>query len=250
MAKQNELPRMKPFRPIPKAKFRLIGLIFVFFLIIGSVIFFQSSLSKIQAITVEGNLISDEEVVKQKSELFFEDSFFAFRSGAVENRIKQIPGVKSAHVKRDFPGKIILQIDEYRLAGYQVVNGKAEMVLEDGTILGMTDLSTWLDRPILTNWSGNEKLKLKLCKVLAGISYEEVADLSEIMPMPSKAYPDKIKIYTRSSFEVITTVSKLKGKLPYLANVVTELISKGQTSGRITMLEANTSQPFVKDSQE
>lgn len=232
-----------------KGKRRLAFVLFVFFFIIAAYLFFISPLAEIKTVEVKGNLIASKEEIIQESQLINGNSFFAFRSSAVEHRIEAIPGVKSANVNRTFPGKITLEIEEYRLAAYQIVNGKAELVLEDGHVLPMNDLSTWLDRPILSNWTRFEALKLNLCKVLAELPYEQVADLSEIMPAPTKAYPDKIKIYTRSSFEVVTTVSKLKGKLPYLANVVNDLKEAGQTSGRITMLEANSSQPFINNSQ-
>ncbi|MEY4480616.1 MAG: hypothetical protein RLZZ267_1294 [Bacillota bacterium] len=241
---------MKQKKQAANAKNKLTRVLILFFLIVAAAIFFKSPLAEIKVIQVEGNLIAGKQEILNKAGLVAGDSFFAFRAGAAENRIEEIPGVKSANVKRSFPGNITLEISEYRLAAYQVVNGKAEMVLEDGHVLPMNDLSTWLDRPILSNWSNYEKLKLELCKVLAELSYEQVADLSEIMPAPTKAYPDKIKIYTRSSFEVVTTVSKLKGKLPYLANVVNDLKEAGQMSGRITMLEANSSQPFIPNSQQ
>jgi cell division protein FtsQ len=244
MAAKKSIPQPKTFRPNPKGKARLIGLLFVFFIIIGAVIFFKSNLAKIQTIEVEGALITSKVNVMQQARLANGDSFFAFRSGAIVERINAIPGVHTSRVERDFPGKIILHVQEYKLAGYQLNKGTTELVLENGTKLPMTDLAGWVDRPVLSNWEGHAKLEQTLCKVLANLSDVEVADLSEIMPMPSAAYPDKIKIYTRSSFEVITTISKLKGKLPYLANIVSELIDKGQTTGRITMLEANTSQSF------
>lgn len=241
---------MKQSKQVANAKSKLTRVLILFFVIVAAAIFFKSPLAEIKFIHVEGNLIAGNQEILEKADLVVGDSFFAFRAGAAESRIEEIPGVKSANVKRTFPGEITLEISEYRLAAYQVVNGKAEMVLEDGHVLPMTDLSTWLDRPILSNWSRYEKLKLELCKVLAGLSYEQVADLSEIMPAPTNAYPDKIKMYTRSSFEVVTTISKLKGKLPYLANVVNDLKDSGQMSGRITMLEANSSQPFINNSQQ
>jgi cell division protein FtsQ len=241
---------MKQSKQAMKMKSKLTRVLTLFFVIVAAAIFFKSPLAEIQTIKIKGNLIAGGPDITEKSKLVVGNSFFAFRAGAAENRIEDIPGVKSANVKRSFPGKITLEIDEYRLAAYQVVNGKAEMVLEDGHVLPMNDLSAWLDRPILSNWTRYEKLKLKLCSVLAELPYEQVADLSEILPAPTKAYPDKIKIYTRSSFEVVTTVSKLKGKMPYLANVVNDLKEAGQMSGRITMLEANSSQPFINNSQE
>lgn len=246
---QNQLPRLKPFRPSPKGKVRLILVLVGFFLILGIFIFFRSSLAEIKQIDVKGNVFTSKAAILAKADLHLGDSYFAFRSGAVTGRINQIAGMQSSRVERTFPGKITLIVTEKKVAGYQIVKGQPEVLLENGKALPMTIMQQWVDRPVLSGWEKHPKELKALCRVLATIKTSQLSDLSEIKPMPSEAYPDKLLIYTRSSFEVVTTVSKLKEKLPFLANVVKDLHAKGQKTGRITMLEANTAETFVNNSQ-
>lgn len=249
MTAQNQLPRLKPFRPGQKGKVKLILVLVGFFLLLGVFIFFRSPLAEIKSIQVKGNVFTSQSEILEKSELQIGDSYFAFRSGAVTSRMNTIAGMQSSRVERTFPGKITLIVTEKKIAGYQVIKGQPEVLLENGKVLPMTVMKQWVDRPVLSGWEKDPKGLKALCNVLATIKSTDLADLSEIKPMASEAYPDKILIYTRSSFEVVTTTSKLKGKLPFLANVVNDLISKGQTTGRITMLEANTAETFVNNSQ-
>jgi cell division protein FtsQ len=249
MTEQNQLPRIKPFRPSPKGKTRLILVLVGFFLILGIFIFFRSPLAEIKSIQVKGNVFTSQSAILAKADLHVGDSYFGFRSGAVTGRINQISGMQSSRVERTFPGKITLVVTEKKIAGYQVIKGQPEVLLDNGKVLPMTVKPQWVDRPLLSDWEKHPKQFKALCKVLSTIKTSELADLSEIKPMATEAYPDKILIYTRSSFEVVTTVSKLKEKLPFLANVIKDLNSKGQKTGRITMLEANTAETFVNNSQ-
>ena len=67
-----------------------------------------------------------------------------------------------------------------------------------------------------------------------------ISDISEIIPSPTVSFPDRIKLYTRSKFEVITAVSLLKDKVEYLNQVI-----ETEEPGLITMLEADSYVPFL-----
>jgi cell division protein FtsQ len=101
-----------------------------------------------------------------------------------------------------------------------------------------------IDKPILRGWDDEDPVKKELTKALAEISPEKLADISEIKPEPSSSYPDKIMIYTRSFFEVVTTVGYLPEKVNYLDDIITGLQEEDITSGRLTLLEADTHIPF------
>jgi cell division protein FtsQ len=106
-----------------------------------------------------------------------------------------------------------------------------------------------LDKPILTGWSGSEQLKIKLCQILQSVPASSLTDISEIKPDPSESYPDKIKIYTRSQFEVVTTVGYLQDKLKYLDSYIANLKENKIKTGQLKLLEADTHAPFEQDAQ-
>ena len=72
-----------------------------------------------------------------------------------------------------------------------------------------------------------------------------ISDISEILPSPTPSFPDRIKLYTRSKFEVITAVSLLRDKVEYLNQVI-----EMEQPGIITMLEADSYEPFKPENPE
>jgi cell division protein FtsQ len=111
-------------------------------------------------------------------------------------------------------------------------------VLANGLSLPITD-GSMLDKPILSGWKPENPNLIALCGVLDGLPSYVLADLSEIHPDPSISYPNRIKIFTRSRFEVVTTVEKLKDKISYLNDIV-----QNREPGKILMLEADTYLPY------
>ena len=87
-------------------------------------------------------------------------------------------------------------------------------------------------------------LNIIFTKTTATIPVEWLVDISEIWPDPTSTYEDRIVFYSRSSFEVTTTVSKLAEKMAYFYEIVDELKDQEQSGGRLILLEADTFIPF------
>ncbi|MNC46566.1 Cell division protein DivIB [compost metagenome] len=98
--------------------------------------------------------------------------------------------------------------------------------------------------PILSGWAADNMLKAKLCLALSQVPQQYLSDISEIRPDPTTAYEDRIKIYTRSRYEVLTTIEYLPGNIQYLGFLTNELKERGKDSGVITMLEQIRHAPF------
>ena len=149
-------------------------------------------------------------------------------------------------VKKTFPGVIHIQVEEFPKVAFQIdPDGKKQAVLADG---GVIAAACWkqipLDMPILTGWNDKDPNKAALCKVLGEIPQSALSDISEIKPDPSESYPDKIKIYTRSQFEIHTTIAYLPEKIDNLPGYIAGLQEDHITNGVITMLEAEYHTPF------
>jgi cell division protein FtsQ len=98
--------------------------------------------------------------------------------------------------------------------------------------------------PILSGWAADNSLKARLCWALSQVPQQYLSDISEIRPDPTTAYEDRIKIYTRSRYEVLTTIEYLPGNIQYLGFLTNELKERGKDSGVITMLEQIRHAPF------
>lgn len=235
------VPAMKPAAPKPKrGGGKLLRLVIIFFIILFIVLFFKSSLSKISEIRVEGNQLVSADEVKAATGVQPGDNFFTVRTGSVQSMVAKHPFVESAEVEKSFPGVLRVKVKEYQRVAFQLAaDGTKEVLLADGSALPVAGqaANVPMDMPILAGWLPDNPLKAKLCAVLALVPSQYLSDISEIRPDPSSAYQDRIKIYTRSQYQVYTTIEYFAGNIEYLGFVTNELKERGKDSGVITMLE-------------
>ncbi|WP_282941534.1 FtsQ-type POTRA domain-containing protein [Paenibacillus sp. RC67] len=225
---------------------KLLLFLFLFFITLLCILFFQSSLSKITSVEVEGQELLTADAVEQASGVKSGDHFFAVSSYNVEQQVKALQMVESAKVTKHFPGVIHIEVKEYPRVAYQFGNAnQPEAILADGSVVPMSaEVNFIMDKPILTGWGSSADLKIQLCKALASAPASTLMDISEIKPDPSTSYPDRIKMYTRSQFEVVTTISYLPNKLQYLDAYISNLKENKVNTGVLTLLEVDTHAPF------
>jgi len=237
LPREQNVPALKAGKPRKRGSRRLLLVIVFFFLILFAYLFFQSPLGKISEIRIAGNDIADAGQIGQASGVKAGDSFFLVNTAEVKARTEKIPAVQSVKATKTFPGLLTIQIMEYPRAAYRLGdNGKPEVVLADGSSHALKNQAFPSDRPILTGWQQDSAEWKQLAKVLAAIPEEQLSDVSEIKPYPN-VFPDRIKLYTRSRFEVITRISLLEEKLPDLAYFTSEFKRKNGTTGILTLLE-------------
>lgn len=247
MSEDNKVPAL----PVPKPRMRtnrkLLWFLILFFLTVLIILFFQSSLSRISQIEVDGNELLAPDTIGQASQLNVGDRFFAVSSSTIQQRITKVPMIKNAVVKKHFPGVIHIQVEEFPKVAFQIdADGRKQAVLADGAVIQLpAGSSIPLDMPILTGWTDTDPNKAALCKALSEIPKNALSDVSEIKPDPSESYPDKIKMYTRSQFEVHTTIAYLPDKIDNLPGYIAGLLEDHITNGVITMLEAEYHTPFA-----
>ncbi|MCY9540179.1 FtsQ-type POTRA domain-containing protein [Paenibacillus alvei] len=233
-----------PDKPVRKKRMggRVKWLLLFLLIVLLVVLFFRSSISKIKEVRWIGNHLVNQEQLSSSSGVKPGEPYFGTSASAVEDRIKtQFPFVKSVQVEKQFPGVIEVYIQEYAPVAYELTeDGSIQACLENGSVISLKDKQKLvLEKPVLTQWQGQAVLKAELSKALAATPRGLLADISEIRYYPSPSYPDRIKMYTRSGFEVVTTVPLLPDKIAYLSGVV-----ESQSPGRITMLKADSYIPY------
>jgi len=237
---RERIPALQREPEVPKRRFgKLLAIVILLFVIVLVILFFRSSLSKVSLIEVTGIHHLSEAQVMEKLDIASGDSFFVPGSGELGKRVGLLPPVKDAQVIKKFPGKIEVRVTEYSDVAVEIgSDGAVRAVLENGLALPVA-AGELPDKPILTGWKPEDPIREALCRTLASMPAALLLDLSEIKPDPSKSYPDRIKLFTRSRFEVVTTVSKLADKIPYLSEIV-----ENREPGQIVMLEADTYLPY------
>lgn len=225
---------------------KLLIILSILFIVLLAVLFFNSPISKISDIEITGLRYASEEEVRAAIQIGPGDSYFSTNEGTIAQRIKQLKTVELVTVQKSFPGRIVITIQEYRSVAFEVSpEGEVTVILSSGTSVVPTNQEIIVDKPILSKWSDDDPNKGALSNVLSSIPAELLSDFSEIVPNPSNSYPDRIKIYTRTQFEVVTAISLLEEKINYLGAVI-----ETQEPGKITMLLADTYTPFSQEEGE
>lgn len=234
------IPVLKENKPKKRASRKIIAILLLLFIAILVILFFRSPVSQVTEIQFTGSTFSTKEQLLQASGLKAGSQYFGVSPSEVENRLLQIKSIQKAVVDKQFPGKINVRIEEYPTVAYELgEGGRLEAILASGSKVAVNSIGIAVEKPILRKWSPNDPIKAELCKVLGQIPNELTSDISEIIPAPTASFPDRIKMYTRSRFVVITAVSLLTDKIEYLNQVI-----ETAQPGTITMLEADTYTPF------
>ena len=236
-----------PLKSVPKKKRgnrRLLTLLIVFFISVFAYLFFQSPLAKISAIEIYGNEMASLSQIGQAAGVATGGSFFSVDAAKLKTRVEMVGAVKSASIVKKFPGIIKITVKEHPKAAYKIgANGQPEVILANGTPYLLNNKVFPSDRPILTGWKMDNSEWVHLCSVLAAIPDEQLSDVSEIKPFPN-VFEDRIKLYTRSRFEVITRISLLAEKLPNLPFYTSEFKKRNGTTGILWLLEQDRGIPF------
>lgn len=236
------MPVLKEPKPKRRGGRRLLVVLYLLFIALLVVLFFRSPLSKISEIAVSGGRFADVEQIRTAAGIAEGDPFFYPTAGMIAERVERLESVKEAVVRKTFPGDVYIEVTEYPAVAYSLTNdGGITAILSNGTELAV-NTDAVVDRPVLRGWEGRED-KLRLIEALAGLPEDLLADFSEIAPFPSDAYPDRIRIYTRTRFEIVTAVSLIADKADTIRAVI-----ETQEPGSMTLLLADRYVPYLEDS--
>ncbi len=243
MTEQKKFPKLKQAQTKKKSSRKLLIVLLAFFISLLVILFFKSTITEINNIQISGNEYVTDLQIGQASQISLGDHFFSVSSKTLQRRIKQIQHIESVKVTKKFPGELSIRILEYKAVAMQIsAEGLKTILLANGSKIPLNGKGSLVNKPILTGWTDENKWTAELCKVLGRIPIDMLADISEIKPGPTDVYPDKIKMYTRSQFEVTTTIAYLPEKIEYMRAIISE-----NEPGLLTMLDANSWAPYEKD---
>ena len=221
MSLEDRIPKLKQMRK-KKANRRLIGLLAIFFLLIFSIIYLQSPLSRIQSIQVEGNkYLADNEIVKQ-SGLEINDNIWEIRINRIETMIKKHPEIKDVSLRRKFPNHIKIEVDEYQYTAYVQKGKEYYPVLSNGKILDKKLSHIPDSGPLLVSFKEGKPLEVIIGQ-LEEMSEEVMNSISEIHHNPSKTDKTKVTLYMNDGYEVTASGETLADKLVHYAAIVSQL---------------------------
>ncbi|WP_134684579.1 cell division protein FtsQ/DivIB [Brevibacillus migulae] len=234
---QERIPQVKQPKPNRRGNKKLTFLLVVFFLSVLAVLFFRSSYSKVQEITVYGNDLYAANEIVQASGLYKGMQFLNVWESDVREGLKPLAGIKSVSVERSFPGKITLHVTEFkRVALWTSTDGKRAPLLENGTVLDKLDFrSRVVDRPLIRAWGAPELLP-QLGKALGSLPPTVLEQISDIALTPTISDKQRVTLYMRDGNEVRSVIYQIAKKLPWYPAIAKEL-PEGER-GVVYMLES------------
>ncbi|MCH1623872.1 cell division protein FtsQ/DivIB [Ferdinandcohnia quinoae] len=219
---EDRIPKLKQRRK-QKANRRLILYLFIFFLLLAGILYFQSPLSKIGTISVKGNVyISDDEII-DFSGLKIGTSYWGVNKEETIDLLKTHKEIKSVHMDTILPNHIILNINEYKRIAYISRDGHFLPVVENGKIIESNEDSSVypMDAPILVKWDdkGIKLISAELSKVP-----EEISNLiSEIHYTPTDYDSLHITLYMNNGYEVRASVRNFAKNILTYPSIISEL---------------------------
>ncbi|MEC2073011.1 cell division protein FtsQ/DivIB [Alkalihalophilus marmarensis] len=216
------IPSLKEQRK-QRANRRLLFFLSLFFLLLLLMVYFQSPLSHIRTIEVEGNfLISDEQVI-ESSQLTTGTSMWNLDEEEMRNHLLIRPEIANVTISRKFPTTVVLNVHEHSRIGYLYSDGKYYPLLESGTFLSELPRHQFpADAPILIGWEQGEALT-EFAQELINTPEQLIARMSEIFYSPTETESDEVIIHMNDGLEVHSTIKDFSSRMLPYPSIVREL---------------------------
>lgn len=221
-------------------KFSILLFLFVSTLLV--VLYFQSSYSQVQTITLDGaSLVPKEQYIEQIS-LEIGDSMWGFREKNLEELLKQNKWVKAVTVKRKWLTEVEIQIEEYKQIGYVEDGDFLRITLENGEIMDPDGQVLPLEGPILSGFD-DEKIRLRLIKELKNLNSEVLLTISQINYTPNENDKHSIQVFMNDGNEVQAMIPSFSEKMNFYPFIFSQL--EPAVKGIIDLEVGSFFQPYV-----
>ncbi|WP_338753906.1 cell division protein FtsQ/DivIB [Bacillus sp. FJAT-52991] len=218
---EDRIPKLKKQRK-RKTNRRLVSIISLFFLIVITIVYFQSPLSRVQQIDVIGNHFLSKAEVIEKSEIHEGSSVWRVNKQQAAEQLKRDPKIKEAAVTFSFPNKLVIKVEEQDKLAYLSKGKSFYPVLDNGTVLKTAPTQTLDELPVLHGFKEGKMLD-KMMKSLRDLPEEITNSISEIYYDPKKTDSYHIQLFMNDGFEVSASLKTFSEKMVYYPSIVSQL---------------------------
>lgn len=218
---EDRIPKLKEQRK-KKANRRIVTLLFLFFMLILSILYFNSPYSKIGEIHVEGNYLVTKEEIISLSNLTDKTVLFNLNKAEIAERILTIPTIKDVEISMRFPNKVTLTIEEQKILGYLQENGTISPFLENGIVVKQNPTNAPTIGPVLQNFN-DSNIRSLLADALKEMPEEIRHSISEIIYTPKETDEYSITAFMNDGNEVRATLRTFAEKMKYYPTFVKQL---------------------------
>ncbi|RXI98100.1 cell division protein FtsQ [Anaerobacillus alkaliphilus] len=220
---EDRIPKLRIQRK-QRANRRLIFYLSFFFLLLLTVIYFQSPLSDVKEIVIDGNRYVSDEAIINVSRLEERTSYWGLNKQLIEDEVSSIIEISDVKVQRIFPNTVKITVKEYTRVAYLVAEGKYYPILESGKILDKEEFSQRFptDAPLLIGWKTDDELA-EMAAELSYLPESLIHRISEIYFTPVQEDPLRITLYMNDGFQVSSTIRHFSQRIGDYPAIVKEL---------------------------
>ncbi|MHA6258618.1 cell division protein FtsQ/DivIB [Sporosarcina sp. CAU 1771] len=211
-------------------KFLFVLTLFVSVLLI--IFYFQSPLSKVKSISIEGAILNESEYYKEQSQLSIGQSLWGFKPRDVEELISRIDVVKEASISRKWPNLLDISVEEWDSIAYIEERETYSLLLENGELFQSEILSPEADVPILTGFTIPEvrkQMSIQLTKMDQNVFHL----ISQVKFTGTEENDENVTVYMDDGYEVRAIIPTFSKKMDYYPDITAQL--EGLEKGVIDM---------------
>lgn len=231
------IPRLKENPKQEKSNKRFIILVLLFFLLIIAIIYFQSPLSKLSHVQINGNEILNEEQLLNQAKLGIGMSYFNFSKTNIKKRLEEMIEVEEVEVERVLPNKLNITVQEYPIVSFWLEDNQLYPVISSGYILMNRPWKLQrVNHPILNEWPNKDGL-IELSRELNKLSLFVRSRISEIRLTPIVSDPYRLAVYMIDGYEVRTSIRNFAENMSWYPHYVELARLEGEEEGIFYLLD-------------
>lgn len=219
---EDRVPKLKKQKK-KRTNRRLILYLSILFLLVLFGIYFRSPISKIADISVDGNHYLNKDEVMALSSVTYDMSYFRINANQAAEKLMKQNEIKKAVVKKVFPNKIHISIEEYKTTGYLKKDNTLYPILENGKSIGALKGNTLpVAAPIFIDFKDDNTVQ-QLSNELAKLDSSIVRSISEIHFTPDDVIKDHITLFMGQGYVVSVTIQDFAQKMSTYPLIIKQL---------------------------
>lgn len=161
-------------------------------------VYFLLPVSKVNAVSVSGNLYLPDDYVKELSEITLNSRYYLVIPTIVESRIENDPMIEDCTVTLSEDHSIVLTVTEKKVIGYQY-DEEALVILSDGTTAELKSeyLEIIAKVPLITGFTDDGEIA-SLAEAMSEVDQSVIEQMSEIDEYALSYDSDSIRILMRN----------------------------------------------------
>lgn len=232
----------KPKVKLPNINYLKLFLIILLLAVISVLsIYLISSWSAVKEIEVNGNVNLEKEEILERSGIKEGNKMYLLQTNKAEENIKVLPIVEKINVEREWPNKVVIDVEEYEIVGFVESHRNYYPVLENKRVLRGFHMAPE-NAPIIHFFEGKEFDGL--VDSLNDVNPEILRTISEIYYRPHDESYKRIQVLMNNGQEIIADYTTFGKKINYFEGMSNAI---GDKSGVIDLEVSNAFIPYSTD---